>query len=270
MMLRASPNPTVFAVHALGLDRKAFEPLRQQLDGSRRFLAIELPGHGEAPSTPQPSLCSFVDAVLEQILDSRLAQTPSGPVHLVGHSFGGVVAALAASRLREEAQAVCSLSLLGTPAAGGQVFADRADAVVADGLAAYERSTFARWFGSEPPAEWSGAIRCASDALRRHSVESIATTWRALASFEGFSGLVCAPRVLCVAAEDDLSTPPAVMRQIVAALVSISHMPCEVGLTTIPSGGHLFPLTAAPSVATLLEAHWALAEAPRLPRESGQ
>jgi surfactin synthase thioesterase subunit len=257
MMVHASPRSTVFAVHALGLNRHAYDPVRRHLDASRRFVAVELPGHGEAPPLRQPALNAYVDHVVDEVS----AQAPHGLLHLVGHSFGGVVAAMVVPRLQEKGQAVASLTLLGTPAQGGSVFLDRADAVERDGgMEAFERSTIARWFGDNPPSEWDPAIHYASHALRTQSKASISATWRALASFQGFSGLTTAPHVLCVAAEDDLSTPPGVMAQIVDAIESRADGHGQVSLKTLVKGGHLFPLTMAPEVARLLEAQWSTAE----------
>jgi len=226
-------------------------------------MAIDLPGHGDAPPIFQPSLDSYVDYVVNEIS----GQAPCGPLHVLGHSFGGVVAALAVPRLIEKEFQVSSLSLLGTPAQGGKVFLDRAAAVMLEGMEEFERSTFARWFGSAPPSEWSETIHYASSALRMMSKESIETTWRALASFQGFSDLVTAPSVLCVAAEDDLSTPPWVMGQIVETFTGRADAKTNVSMKTIAKGGHLFPLTMAPAVARLLEDHWSAAEEGRSLKE---
>ncbi len=266
MMVDASPRSSVFAVHALGLNRHAYDAVHRHLDESRRFVAVELPGHGDTPSLRQPALHAYVDHVVDEVS----AHAPHGPVHLVGHSFGGVVAAMGVPKFKEKGLEVASLTLLGTPAQGGSSFLERAVAVMLDGMDAFERSTLARWFGDHPPAEWDQAIRYASDALRTQSKESVSATWQALASFQGFSGLVTAPHVLCVAAEDDLSTPPSVMARIVDAIESGSHGQRSVGMRTLARGGHLFPLTMAPAVAKLLETQWSTAEERTSSKESAE
>lgn len=265
-MVQASPRSSVFAFHALGLDRHAYDPVRQHLDDSRSFMAIELAGHGKALALRQPSLASYVD----QAVDEVSAHGPQGLIHLVGHSFGGVVAAMVGARLRAKGLQVTSLTLLGTPAQGGPVFLERAGAVMRDGMDAFESSTLARWFGDNPPPEWDAAIQYAASALRTHSTESMAALWQALGSFQGFSGLATAPHVLCVAAEDDLSTPPAVMAEIVDAIESRSERQVAVSMKTLANGGHLFPLTMAPAVVRLLQAHWSAAEVNMSSRESAQ
>ena len=162
---------------------------------------------------------------------------------------------------------MASLCLLGTPAQGGSVFLERAAAVRRDGMATFERDTLARWFGSEPPAQWASAIAYARAALRRQSTDTVSSTWLALAAFPGFRGLLAAQRVLCIAAEDDLSTPPAIMAGIVDAHVPEAGTHGSVRLATLPRGGHLFPLTMAPDVAAMLQVHWEAAEAVHPPRE---
>ena len=259
MKVYAMTRKPAFAVHGLGLNRRAFDPIRCSLGEDCHLVALDLIGHGDAPRTPEPSLGSFVDHVVDEIA----GQAPPGGIHLVGHSFGGVIAAMAVPRLNTFGHEVVSLSLLGTPAEGGSVFLERAAAVMLEGLETFERTTIARWFGQEPPPDWAGSIDYASSALPALPKETICASWRALASFRGFSNLVLGLRVLCIAAEDDLSAPPKVMAAIVEAIQDGARGSGNVELRTLPRGGHLFPLTMAPTVATMLREHWSVAESER-------
>jgi len=90
----------------------------------------------------------------------------------------------------------------------------------------------------------------------------------ALAAFGDFSGVTSQPGAMCIAAADDLSTPPSVMSAIVDAMSGYARGPNPL-LKTLPKGGHLFPLTMAPAVARLLEAHWAAVESTALPKARG-
>lgn len=252
------PKPPVIAFHALGLDRHAFEPLRGSLQGGRQLVAFDLLGHGSNVDRASESLEDHVDHAAECIL--RVAD---GPVHLLGHSFGGVIAALACQRIRRDRHDIASLTLLATPSGGGKLYADRADAVRRDGVEQFERATLARWFGEAPPPQWRPHIDYASRALKSLSAEAIALTWRALAAFGDFSSVTSQPGTMCIAAADDLSTPPSVMSAIVDAMSGNAIRPMPM-LETLPVGGHLFPLTMAPGVARLLDAHWAAVESAAL------
>ena len=261
---RARPAIPVIAFHALGLDRHSFEPLRRCLQDGRQLVAVDLLGHGSNGDLASECLEDHVNYAAERIL--RVAD---GPVHLLGHSFGGVIAALACQRVRRDGQDIASLALLATPSGGGKLYADRADAVLLSGVEPFERSTLARWFGETPPPQWRPHIECASRSLSSLSAEAIALTWRALAAFGDFSSVTSQPGAMCIAAADDLSTPPSVMSAIVDAMSGNAIGP-DSRLETLPEGGHLFPLTMAPRVARLLETHWAAVESSALLKAGGR
>lgn len=264
MNLGARPDIPVIAFHALGLDRHSFEPLRRRLQDGRRLAAFDLLGHGGNGDRPSECLEDHVNHAAEHIL-----QAANGPVHLLGHSFGGVIAALACQRVRDDGQEVASLTLLATPSRGGKLYADRAEAILLNGVEPFERATLARWFGESPPPQWRPHIEYASRSLNSLSAEAIASAWRALAAFSDFSSVASQPGSMCVAAADDLSTPPSAMSAIVDAMIGNAIRPGPA-LKTLPEGGHLFPLTMAPDVARLLEAHWGAVESEALLKAGGR
>lgn len=254
MIYRARPEIPVIAFHALGLDSHSFEPLRGSLQDGRQLVAFDLLGHGSNCDRASECLEDHVNYAAERIL--RVAD---GPVHLLGHSFGGVIAALACQKIRGDGHDITSLVLLATPSGGGKLYADRADAILLNGVEPFKRSTLARWFGEAPPPQWRPHIEYASRSLSSLSAEANALSWRALAGFGDFSSVTSQPGAMCIAAADDLSTPPSVMSAIVDAMNGNAIGPGPV-LETLPDGGHLFPLTKAPMVARLLETHWTAVE----------
>jgi pimeloyl-ACP methyl ester carboxylesterase len=77
-------GPWVLALHGWGRDHHDFD---QVLDGFDA-IALDLPGHGVAPEPPEPwSTLEYADWVAP-----ALDELASGPVVVVGHSFGGRVA----------------------------------------------------------------------------------------------------------------------------------------------------------------------------------
>lgn len=57
-----------------------------------RVIAVDLPGHGHSPHSPQASVETFVDAFLGTV--------PPRPALSVGHSMGGLILAAAVNRLQ--------------------------------------------------------------------------------------------------------------------------------------------------------------------------
>lgn len=88
----------VLLVHGMGGSLETLRALQELLAKSHRAIAVDLPGFGRSdlPRRPQ-RLKEFRDALLA--LHGPLLH---GPAHLFGHSFGGLVASLAAEKAPEE------------------------------------------------------------------------------------------------------------------------------------------------------------------------
>jgi len=78
----------VVLLHGLGSRREDWFPTARILARRHRVTLVDLPGHGEA-GMPEPF--SLERATIA--LDRSLAELPEGPVILVGHSLGGLIAA---------------------------------------------------------------------------------------------------------------------------------------------------------------------------------
>jgi pimeloyl-ACP methyl ester carboxylesterase len=94
---RPTPAPTAFAfghgpdivlVHGLGSEIQHWLPTARILARNHRVILAELPGHDLAP---MPDPFSLGQAAAS--LDGSIRQITDGPVILVGHSLGGLVAA---------------------------------------------------------------------------------------------------------------------------------------------------------------------------------
>ena len=86
---RRPPLPAALFVHGLGGSSENWKPLMEQLAGSVRTEAIDLPGFGWSPPPDDSdySVSGHTRAVI-QYLDLQA----TGPVHLFGNSLGGAVA----------------------------------------------------------------------------------------------------------------------------------------------------------------------------------
>ena len=86
-------GPTVVLVHGLGSSAEHWLPMARDLARDHRVVLVELPGHGLAA---MPATLSLDEAAAG--LDDAIRSECEGPVVLVGHSAGGLVAAQEALR----------------------------------------------------------------------------------------------------------------------------------------------------------------------------
>jgi len=96
LRLPGMSSPLVL-LHGLTFDRRHWEPLRRQLaavDPGREVLALDLPGHGDAPSRASYRLAEVADVLHNQIAAAGLSEPPT----VVGHSVSGVIATAYAAR----------------------------------------------------------------------------------------------------------------------------------------------------------------------------
>lgn len=97
--------PVVFVHGAVG-DLRLWEPQRQAVASRHRFIAYTYRYHGAAPWPDEGK--DYAAATHAADLAAFISGLNAGPVHLVGLSYGGVLAALVAS---EHPQLVRSLTL---------------------------------------------------------------------------------------------------------------------------------------------------------------
>jgi pimeloyl-ACP methyl ester carboxylesterase len=108
--LRAgSSGPPVVLLHSLGLDAGSWRPTAEVLVPDLTVYAVDLPGHGDSPG-PR-TLLTIEDYAV--VVAEACAALGLDRVHLVGNSFGSVVAAEVAARFPD---LVASVALVGCPA----------------------------------------------------------------------------------------------------------------------------------------------------------
>lgn len=89
-------RPPLVLLHGLTYDRRQWDPVRRELaaiDPNRQVLALDLPGHGDAPRRQSYRIAEVAEVLHDQVTKAGLAQ----PI-VVGHSVGAVVATTYAAR----------------------------------------------------------------------------------------------------------------------------------------------------------------------------
>ncbi|MFI7099489.1 amino acid adenylation domain-containing protein [Streptomyces sp. NPDC050161] len=99
--------PPLFCLHPASGLSWPFAGLRQHIDAARPLYGIQ----SRALTGELPAAGSLEDMAAEYIEHVRQVQ-PHGPYHLVGWSYGGVVAHTMATRLRQEGEQVALLGML--------------------------------------------------------------------------------------------------------------------------------------------------------------
>ena len=243
--------PTILLLHALGLDRCAFDPLRHALGGAFDLLSYDHRGHGSRASEESFTLEMLVDDALD------LIRWVDRPVHLLGHALGGVTAMLATKSLPS---AVRSLVLVATPLESMPAFAERARQIEADGLADPVEQSLKRWFsGLEGLSTYQEAFAYGRRAISAVSANGYANGWRSLAEFGRlrFDDTELPP-TLCIAAADDASVPASTLY---GPFRGGAKQREDLHLEVLPRGGHMLPLTEPEPLARHVRKHWEVLQA---------
>lgn len=84
-------GPPVLLLHSSGFSSSQWRRLTNRLAGTHRVIAPDLPGYGRNEPLPDDRLATygFLDDVAAV---EELASTLGGPVHVIGHSYGGLLA----------------------------------------------------------------------------------------------------------------------------------------------------------------------------------
>ncbi|MFD1330601.1 alpha/beta fold hydrolase [Methylopila musalis] len=105
-------GPTVVLLHGYGDSWRGFEPLLPAFADGFRVFALDQRGHGRTGDAGTYAVADFADDAI-----AFLDAVASGPVHLVGHSLGSIVAQRVAERRPDLLR---SLTLIGAaPTAAG-------------------------------------------------------------------------------------------------------------------------------------------------------
>jgi pyruvate dehydrogenase E2 component (dihydrolipoamide acetyltransferase) len=106
--LRQGNGAPSVLIHGFGAELSSWRPLLTASGDVGPVLAIDLPGHGKSPMTEGADLPALVGAVEETLAEENVAS-----LHLLGHSLGGAVATLLATRGAVEVRSLLLLDPAG-------------------------------------------------------------------------------------------------------------------------------------------------------------
>lgn len=207
-------GPRLVLLHPVGLNGGFLTALAQRLTPHFTVMRIDLRGHGQSPLEPlASSMAEFADDVHDTLLAHRFM-----PCAVAGFSFGSMTAQELA--IRHPASVSALMALAGPCTFDDSLrpaLAKRGTDALVHGMDAVIEATLARWFTPE--------FRHAPDALaaRQHLLDSDPRGWAQ--GWRAISQLHTEPRLsglripaLCIAGERDVSSTPADVRKIAAAI----------------------------------------------------
>ena len=245
-------RPVLFMLHALGGSASAWNGVAAALGTGFEAIAIDLPGFGDSKSAADLTVSGMVDHVID-VVRARAAQRWL----LVGHSMGGKVASIVASRALSGEPGLFGLAgvvlLAASPPSPEPMEEDRRQQMMAwaqDGaldMAAARAFIDANIGAPLTPA----ADRLALDDLCRSSPHAW-LAWLERGSREDWSaevGTIDLPALIVVGGEDgDLGE--AGQRATNALVYPRCNLQIEAG------AGHLLPLERTQAVADLIVHFW--------------
>ncbi len=223
--------PALVFSNSLGSDFRIWQEVAPAFADRFRVVLYDKRGHGLSDAPPAPYTMDDHTDDLLALLD-RLG---IGNAALVGLSVGGMIAQRAAVRAPDRVTALvlcCTAAKIGTP----QLWAERISAVErSGGIGPIAENVLERWFTPDFREKRRDDLAGWRNMLVRIPAHGYAGTCAAIrnADLTADAGRIAAP-TLCVAGDQDGSTPPDVVRS-TASLVpgarfelidGCGHIPC--------------------------------------------
>jgi len=237
--------PVVLLGSSLGTTRAMWAPQIPVLAERFRVVAFDHRGHGgsEVPAGPYgiEDLGGDVVELLNELLVEQAAY--------VGISLGGAVGLWLAENAPSRFSRFALLCPPAYPAAGAQMWTDRAAQVRADGTEAITEATLGRWFLPEYAESHQDEVESIRKQLLETPDEGYAACCEALGAMDLRENLadITAP-VLLITAEQDTSIPP-------ETVVPLASQIPGAHLEIIENAAHLVTYTHADRINPLLLAH---------------
>ncbi|MBL8331209.1 MAG: alpha/beta hydrolase [Rubrivivax sp.] len=249
-------RPCVVLLHGVGGGRRIWDAAHGGFAATLAaagcsVLAFDLPGYGDSALPAELSMPGMAQAVLDTL---RVLRT--GPVVLLGHSMGGMVAQ---EILVQDPPAACGLILTCTSPAFGSTAGDWQAAFLRDRLAPLDAGqgmpALARRLVSAMVAPGASplAVEQGVEVMGRVPEATYRAALRALIGFDRRAALpqIAVP-CLCLAAEQDRTAAPDVMQRMAQRIPGSA-------VQVLPGAGHLAhleqPAAFAEAVIRFLQQH---------------
>lgn len=230
---------TVVLIHAVGHDLTYWD---RQIEAFRReynVVAFDLPGHGRSSGDPEDWSFDYAASTVAGLIE----EVSTKPVHLVGISFGGMIAQVTTLARPD---LVRSLTLIGTashfPEEVRKGMRERAELVRAGGMAVVLQSSLERWFTPETRTQRPDIIDRITKTLLADDPATHAAIWDIISTLDVHARLGEIQRpTLVLVGEHDPSTPPVVAR-------GLSQAIRDARIVVIPNASHIVTVEAPAAV----------------------
>jgi 3-oxoadipate enol-lactonase len=208
-------------------------------------VAFDLPGHGRSSGDPADWSFDYAAVTVARLIE----QVSTKPVHLVGISFGGMIAQVTTLARPE---LIRSLTLIGTASAlpdeVRKGMRSRAAAVRSGGMRAVLESSLERWFTPETRSHRPDIVDRITKTLLADDPATHAAIWDVISELDVYGRLseISCPTLVLVG-EHDQSTPPAVAAGLAAAIRNAY-------MVVIPGASHIVTIEAPTAVNSALGA----------------
>jgi 3-oxoadipate enol-lactonase len=207
---------TVVMLHPIGMDLTLWGDQIDALKDKYDVIALDIPGHGLSGKLDGEHSFDNIAAVIGNFIAGLI--TP--PIHLVGISFGGMIAQEIAIKRPD---LIRSLALIGTACTFDdpvrQVLKERADFVRTNGIIALAPLSLARWFTPEFSVSRPDVIDRITKLLYLQDAFYHGSMWDVVSSLDTRSRLMelFVPAMVIVG-DKDTSTPLAAAQVLAVAL----------------------------------------------------
>jgi len=237
--------PVVLLGSSLGATRAMWAPQLDVLSERFRVIAFDHRGHGGSEVPPGPYVIEDLGGDVVELLNELLVEQAA----YVGISLGGAVGLWLAENAPDRFTRFVLLCPPAYPAAGAQMWTDRAAQVRAEGTQAITEATLQRWFLPTYAEAHKDEVDLVRQQLLNTPDEGYAACCEALGAMDLRDRLedITAP-VLLVTAESDTSIPPETVIPLAGAIPG-AH------LEILDNAAHLVTYSDPTRINPLLLAH---------------